>query len=157
MPTFGAPLDAVSLRRRIRGHTAVGARAPSHPGTTIIGEGHLWRKTSLNSPFQSNPISTERNRLTKGADLGALPVAPWAPGVSGGSLLAAPGRGCALALGGMLVSGGRLWFNLGKVVMASPSFSEMISREGGGTPAPVAPWLPSGAALGSRGGIFERC
>lgn len=32
VPTFGAPLDAVSLRRRMRGRAAVGARPPLPPG-----------------------------------------------------------------------------------------------------------------------------
>lgn len=127
-------------------------RVPPSSVRGTRGERRVWIH-----PFSQIPSVRRENRLTKGADLGALPVAPWATGVLGGSLLAAPGRGCAPALGGMLVSGGQLWFNLGKVVMVSPSFSEMISREGGGTPAPVAPWLPSGAALGSQGGIFERC
>lgn len=49
--------------------------------------------------------------------------------------------------------------------MVNPSFSEMISRQGGGTPAPVAPQLSSGltgrregtGGEGSRGGFLERC
>lgn len=62
--------------------------------------------------------------------------------------------------------GEALWFDLGKVVMANPSFSEMISRQGGGTPAPAASWLSLVVAaesweategVGSTGGFSECC
>lgn len=93
VPTFGAPLDAVSLRRRMRGRAAVGARPPSHPGTTIIGEGHPWRKTSLNSPFQSNPVSPERKPPYQGRRPGRAARGPVGNRCFGGVPPGSPRQG----------------------------------------------------------------
>lgn len=124
-----------------------GHMSPSHPGATAVGEGRPW----------GNPDVIPPQFLTRGTDLGArlLTGMPCA--------LAALGRGSVRALLGS--AGRQLWLHLGKVLMAKPSFSEMISRQGGETLVPTGAcrtfggWQVTGADLPllCRAGGCERC